>query len=150
MAENPPKIFQFLWQSLQELLKIDPEGLLEASFDQYLIQARCQTFKNRVRSAQERPQEVHGHAKPFQNGAQDTPTSSSGAILEPCFCHSKFISFLHGLFLDFLLIFQRPTLTKHCVGARILKNAVFQENLKNLLKSSEFFPEILPKSMKNR
>ena len=109
MAENPPKISQFLWQHLQELPKIDPEGLLEASFDQYLIQARCQTLKNRVRSAQERPQEVHDHAKPLQNGAQDTPKSSFGAILEPCFCHSKFISFLHGLFLDFLLIFQRPT-----------------------------------------
>ena len=76
MAANPAKISQFLPQSLQELFKIDPEGLLEASFDQYLIQARCQTLKNRVRSAQERPQEVHDHAKPLQNRSQETPQSS--------------------------------------------------------------------------
>ena len=58
MAEDPPKISQFLWQLLQELPKIDPEGLWEASFDQYLILARCRTLKNRVSSAQERPQEA--------------------------------------------------------------------------------------------
>ena len=83
MAENAPKISQFLPQSLQELPKIDPEGLWEAILDQYLIQARCQTLKNRVRSAQERPQEVHGHAKPFQNGAQDPPKSNFLACFFP-------------------------------------------------------------------
>ena len=76
MEENRPKISQFLPKSLQELPKIDPEGLLEAILDQYLIQARCQTLKNRVRSAQERPPEVHDHAKPLQNRAQETPQCS--------------------------------------------------------------------------
>ena len=46
-------------------------------------------------------------------------------------------------FYIFFLIFKSSTLTKHCVGARILKIGVFEENPKNLWK-------ILPKSTLNR
>ena len=91
--------------------------------------------------------------KPLPNGAQDPPKSIFKGIFWPLFYHSKFALIFHRFFVWFFLIFKSWTLTKHCVGARILKIGDFQENAKNLRKilpkPSQNPFKILPKSMKN-
>ena len=77
------------------------------------------------------------------------------AILELFFSHSKFASiFFYRFFVVFLLVFKSSTLTKHCVGAQILKIGVFEENPKNLRKTlpkpSRNLTKILPKSIQNQ
>ena len=70
------------------------------------------------------------------------------------FSHWKIASILYQFFRSFYGIFKNSTLTKHCVGARILKIGAFKKNTKNprkiLLKSFQNRVKIDPKSIQNQ
>ncbi len=85
-------------RTLQKRPRIDPKGLLDPILDLYLKKDGFRASKKQSKSAEKTAQTV---PTPSQMEPKTLPNPLFKAFCN-LFCHSKFTSLLHGLFLDFL------------------------------------------------